>query len=326
MSDPRDISETEEPIATRTRTRLSQQPTDTDGTWCTRQCTLGDRQLPSPPSSDSSLSVSSCTETEFPSLPSGLEMENEEPELPPALRELLETHCRRLNEHDRHILATPPRTGGIQPPIFRGSPSENVEWLTWFEDYAAFNRWTNEERLRGFSMFVQGNAKRFCQRQPDEVRADLQRLQQVLRDGFTSPYQNFLQRQELNTRTQGPLEPLEKYIDDAGAHEQRLQLSDAETMQCFMQGLKPDLKEHVILQLPASYSEATDVASLKDSLKSIQSSSSSDNLRSLLLQLTCCGAATRDSRSTEQNSIRQQGQPIATKQDFLDLQDQIRAL
>ena len=94
-----------------------------------------------------------------------------------------------------------------------------------------------------------------------------------------------------------------------------------------MQGLKPDLKEHVILQLPAFYSEATNAASLKDSLKSIQSSSSSHNLRSLLLQLTRSGAVTRDSRSTEQNSIRQkQGQPIATKQHFLDLQDQIRAL
>ena len=119
-------------------------------------------------------------------------------------------------------------------------------------------------------MFLQGNARRFCLRQPAEVRADLQHLQQALRDAFTFPYQDFLQRQELNTRTQGPLEPLEKYIDDIDARTQRLQLSDAETMQCFMQGLRPDLKEHVILQLPASYSEAMHAARLKDPLKSIQ--------------------------------------------------------
>ena len=131
----------------------------------------------------------------------------------------------------------------------------------------------------------------------------MQHLQQALRDAFTSPYQNFLRRQELNTRTQGPLEPLEKYIDDINARMQWLQLSDAETMQCFMQGLRPDLKEHVILQLPASYSEATHAVHLKDPLKSIQSSSSSDNLWSLLLQLTSLGAATRDSHLTEQNSV-----------------------
>ena len=152
-------------------------------------------------------------------------------------------------------------------------------------------------------MFLQGNAKRFCLRQPDEVRGDLQHLQQALRDGLTSPYRNFLRRQELHTRTQGPLETLEKYIDDIDARAQRLQQSDAETMQCFMQGLRPDFKEHVILQLPASYSEATDATRLKDSLKSIQSSSSSDNLRSLLLQLTRSGAVTRHSRWTKQHSI-----------------------
>ena len=82
-------------------------------------------------------------------------MENEEPQLPPALIELLEMHSCRLNEHNRYMLAAPPRMGGIQPPTFQGSPSEDVEeWLELLENYATFNRWTDEQRLGGFMMFI----------------------------------------------------------------------------------------------------------------------------------------------------------------------------
>ena len=77
-------------------------------------------------------------------------------------------------------------------------------WLDSFERYALFNHWTPEEQLIGLMMFVGGNAKRFCQRLPDDTREDL--LKEVLREGFTSEHQHFLRRQELNARRQGPNE------------------------------------------------------------------------------------------------------------------------
>ena len=106
---------------------------------------------------------------------------------------------------------------------------------------------------------------RFCQRQNEEMRANLDQLQEALRDAFVSP-QQFLRRQELNNRTQGPFESLETYLDDIDARASRLQLTDAETMPFFVQGLRQELKEHVILKLPNSYAEAVDAARLKNSL------------------------------------------------------------
>ena len=83
-----------------------------------------------------------------------------------------------------------------------------------------------------------------------------------MREAFATPHQQFLRRQELNNRTQGPLEPLESYLDDIDTRASRLQLTDAETMQCFVQGLRQDLKEHVILQLSETYASAVDAARL----------------------------------------------------------------
>ena len=85
---------------------------------------------------------------------------------------------------------------------------------------------------------------RVCQRQTPEVRGNLEALEQALRQVYVSPHQQFLRRQELNNRTQGPLESLENYLD-VDARAARLQLTDAETMQCFVQGFRQELKEHV---------------------------------------------------------------------------------
>ena len=97
-------------------------------------------------------------------------------------------------------------------------------------------------------MFLGGSALRICQRQTPEVRGNLEALLHALRQAYVSPHQQFVRRQELNNRTRGPLEPLESYLDDIDTRAARLQLSDAETMQCFVQGLRQDVKEHVILQ------------------------------------------------------------------------------
>ena len=132
--------------------------------------------------------------------------------------------------------------GGIQPPIFSGSPSEDVnEWLETFNRFACFRRWNNDQQRDAFMMFLGGTAKLFCQQQP-EVRENLERLQQAVQTGFTTADQNFLMRQELNARHQDATELLERYIDDIDAKGQRLQLTDMEITQCFMQGLRDDLK------------------------------------------------------------------------------------
>ena len=172
--------------------------------------------------------------------------------LPPDLIEFLQEMTDQLHAHEQHIEGAP-RASGLQPPVFRGSPTDDFdEWLQKFQRYAVFNRCTPEQQLNGFMMFLGGggggSALRVCQRQTPEVRGNLEALEQALRQVYVSPHQQFLKRQELNNRTQGPLESLENYLDDVDARAARLQLTDAETMQRFVQGLRQDLKEHIILQ------------------------------------------------------------------------------
>ena len=112
------------------------------------------------------------------------------------------------------------------PDSVSGSPTQDFdEWLQIFNRYATFSGWTPDQTLNAFMMFLGGSALRVCQRQTPEVRGDLNALQEALREVFVSPHQQFLRRQELNNHTQGPLEPLESYLDDIDTRASRLQLT-----------------------------------------------------------------------------------------------------
>ena len=166
-------------------------------------------------------------------------------------------------------------------------------------------------------MFLGGTAKRFCQQQPEEVGENLERLQQAVQTGFTTADQTFLMRQELNARHQGETEPSERYIADIDAKGQRLQLTDMEITQCFMQRLRDDLKEHVVLQRPNSFLAAANAARLKDSLRKQTTSSIEATLASLLSQLN-----TNKSKSPSQ-SVNYQ--PVSW-QEFREVKNELHRL
>ena len=148
-------SESEGPITSRTRSRnvgFSIPAT----TWCS--CAGATREINESSSSNSSLSLSnSYLETEFPAFPGPPAMENRSAHaLPPDLIELLQEMTDQLHAHEQHIEGAP-RASGLQPPVFRGSPTDYFdEWLQKFQRYAIFNRWTPEQQLNGFMMFWGG--------------------------------------------------------------------------------------------------------------------------------------------------------------------------
>ena len=135
------------------------------------------------------------------------------------------------------------------------------------------------------------------------------------------PHQQFLRCQELNNRTQGPLEPLESYLDDIDARATRLQLTDAETMQCFVQGLRQDVKEHVILQLPQTYAAAAvDAAHLKNSISRLPTSILADQASQVLSSFNL-GASQATHTSTASSSPESQ---YVTRQEFMKWQNQVQ--
>jgi hypothetical protein len=251
-------------------------------------------------------------------------MAEEAQALQPGLLDLLQEMTERLQAHKNQIAGAPPRASGLQPPVFHGSPTEDYdEWLQKFQRYATFNGWTPDQQLNGFVMFLSGSALRVYQRQTDKIRADLDALQDALRQVFVSPHQQFLRRQERNNRTQGPVEPLESYLDDVDARAARLQLTDAETMQCFVQGLRQDLKEHVILQLPDTYAAAVDAACLKNSL-SRPSISVLPNQSSCALSAIDLGSSHVTAQTTR--NTHTDAPNYVTRQEFMSLQNQLQSI
>ena len=77
----------------------------------------------------------------------------------------------------------------------------------------------------------------------------------------------FIFRQELYTRKQGPNEPLSLYTEDVIKKCQRLLLSENEMMNVFINGLVEDLRNHVILGQPKTFAEAENLACLRNAVK-----------------------------------------------------------
>ena len=148
MSDSEQNTSVDKPIATGTRNTRYSKFLPTTSSWCTRQCTTR--------GSSPNLSVEDnpVLETELSYTLPGTSMADGAPQVPPTLVQLLEAMTTRVTAHDQQLAAMPPRGTGVQPPIFRSSPSKDVkEWLESFERYAQFNRWTDEQQAITFMVF-----------------------------------------------------------------------------------------------------------------------------------------------------------------------------
>ncbi len=97
---------------------------------------------------------------------------------------------------------------------------------------------------------------------------------ETLKTRFSARNLGFLFCQELYARKQGPTEPLSNLTEDIIKKCQRLSLTDAEMMNIFINGLVEDIKSHVILNQPKSFSEAENLARLRDSVRKTSNASS----------------------------------------------------
>ncbi|CAB4041911.1 Hypothetical predicted protein, partial [Paramuricea clavata] len=94
-------------------------------------------------------------------------------------------------------------------------------------------------------------------------------------------------------------------------------------MQCFVQGLRQDLKEHVILQLPDTYAAAVDAARLKNSL-SRPSTSVLPNQSSRALSAIDLGSSHVTAQTTR--NTHTDAPNYVTRQEFMSLQNQLQSI
>ena len=109
---------------------------------------------------------------------------------------------------------------------------------------------------------------------PADIASDFKRLTDELKSRFGAQSLEFIFRQELHARKQGPNEPLSLYTEDIIKKCQHLALSENEIMNVFINGLVDEIKTHVILGQPKTFAEAESLACLRNTVKSASGISS----------------------------------------------------
>lgn len=163
------------------------------------------------------------------------------------------------------------RTLGTALPIFNGGNDDPLVFLQKFSAYSSFHNWEDDKSMQAFSLCLQGEPSWWYYSLDHDSIRSMRDLLQLFRARYLSDSDNFMLRQQLNQRTQLPGETVQSYASDIKRRCVRLELTPTETLHAFIQGLRPDLQEFVVLQKPPNFEEAVSSAQLKSSVPTRQS-------------------------------------------------------
>ncbi|KAL9960522.1 hypothetical protein ACROYT_G033994 [Oculina patagonica] len=157
-----------------------------------------------------------------------------------------------------------------RPPPFHGYDSEDINrWLDKFENYLKLRRidLATPTAQAELVMSLAGPAEDFYYSLPLEQKSTYAELRNLLRERFANDNQSWIIWQAVATRQQGSIESLDTYLTDLTNKFRRLNITDAEKMRYFVQGLRPEIRETVLLKQPKSFREAEEIARLTCAVK-----------------------------------------------------------
>ena len=157
-----------------------------------------------------------------------------------------------------------------RPAPFHGYDSEDVNrWLDKIENYLTLRRidLTSRTAQAELVMNLAGPAEDFYYSLPPDRKSTYVELRDSLRERFANDNQSWIIWQAVTTRQQGAIEPLDTYLTDLTNKFRRLNITDAEKMRYFVQGLRPEVRETVLLRQPKSFREAEEIARLTCAVK-----------------------------------------------------------
>ena len=204
-------------------------------------------------------------------------------------------------------------TSTHHPPVFHGYDSEDVSrWLNKFESYLKLRRINpaSPTALAELELNLAGPAEDFYYSLPADQRETFNQLRDALRERFANDNQSWITWQAVSTRQQGPLEPLDVYLTDLTNKFRRLNISDADKMRYFVQGLRSDVRETVLLKQPQTFREAQEMARLARDVKTTMNNFPQDSLSTQVTNLT----QTMNSLLLPSVSKAKQGFPSEDKQ------------
>ena len=143
------------------------------------------------------------------------------------------------------------------------------QWLDKIENYLTLRRidLTSRTAQVELVMNLAGPAEDFYYSLPHDRKTTYAKLRDSLRERFANDNQSWIIWQAVTTRQQGAIEPLDTYPTDLTNKFRRLNITDAEKMRYFVQGLRPEIRETVLLRQPKSFREAEEIARLTCAVK-----------------------------------------------------------
>ena len=162
-----------------------------------------------------------------------------------------------------------------RPAPFHGYDSEDVNrWLDKIENYLTLRRIDLTSRTAQAELVINlaGPAEDFYYSLPHDQKTTYAALRDSLRERFANDNQSWIIWQAVTTRQQGAIEPLDTYLTDLTNKFRRLNITDAEKMRYFVQGLRPEVRETVLLRQPKSFREAEEIARLTCAVKNTMGS------------------------------------------------------
>ena len=126
------------------------------------------------------------------------------------------------------------------------------------------NGWDGEKLALSLLLFLKKHASLWFKTLSGSENLTFEVLSQKLISHFESEVTLWQLRQKLEKRRQLLGETVADYYYDILSFCSRLNLPKSEWLYCFVRGLRPEIREHVILQQPPDFESALNIAKIKE--------------------------------------------------------------
>ena len=216
-------------------------------------------------------------------------------------------------------------------PVFRGDECEDVhEFVSNYKRAARLNGWSEVNLALGLPLYLKGHASAWFKtlESPDEMSFD--ELSAALIHHFASGASEWRVRQALGVcirnciqRRQLEKESVADYSYSLRTYCTRLNLPRAEWTQYFVQGLRPEIREYVVLQQPDNLEAAENFAKLKESVLSSSEKTPAVDVKQISAQIV--DELTKAAASKDKQIVAAASDQQGLNVDKTDIKQMIRA-
>ena len=188
-----------------------------------------------------------------------------------------------------------------EPKEFKGEDSYDInDFLGQFDRYCRLNRVADETKALLFSTYLGTQPLQYYESLDGAIKANFGRLRQSFIAEYNPENRKFHRRQRLSRRKMKETESVKDFYISLQTEARKLEYPDEGTLQLFIEGLAPEIKEHVLLQAPNTINEAYRHAQAKESAMESRMEEENSTTRQLLPVLNTLVKSLAESQSKNQ--------------------------